>query len=384
MQIGGLGIMTFAGFIAHMFSGGQTFQQQMMLKEMVSDDKISEVMRTLYKIVFITLFVEIIGGVFIFFSTLDLEFESIFDRVFFSAFTTVSAFCNAGLMTIENGLQNDALRFHYPLHLVIAFLFLFGGIGFPIVLNFYKNAKLFISNSFNLIFKGRRFHHVPYAISVNSRIMLITTGIIALISFLAVFILEYDGILKGHSFGGKMVTAFFAAATPRSAGFNTFDMSLLSFPTVMLYLLLMWIGASPGGTGGGIRTTTFAVATLNFWTIARGKDKIIIFKREVPQASIRRAFAIIMLSIICMGIATFLVYSFDGHLSLVNVAFEVFSAFNNCGLSLGITPELSEKSKFVLSISMFVGRVGGLTLLSAFIFKSHFQNVRYPTEEIIF
>jgi Trk-type K+ transport system membrane component len=384
MQLGGLGIMTFAGFIGHMFSGSQTFQQQMMMKEFVSGNRVSEVVKTVYKIVFITLLVEVLGGVMIFFSTMDLPFESMGDHIFFSAFHTISAFCNAGFMTIEDGLLNDALRFNYPLHLVIAFLFLFGGIGFPIVLNFYSSIKLFLVNSMYFVFRKRRFHHIPNIISVNSKIMLVATVIITSVSVVLIYVLEYDNALSEHGFWGKWIEAFFAASTPRSAGFNTIDMALISFPTIMLYLLLMWIGASPGGTGGGIRTTTFSIATLNFWSIARGKDKIIIFQREIPQSSVRRAFAIIMLSVIFMGLGTFLIYSFDGHLSLVNVAFDVFSAYNTCGLSLGVTPELSDKSKFVLTMCMFIGRVSGLTLLSAFLYKSHFQNVRYPSEDIIY
>lgn len=384
MQVGGLGIMTFAGFVGTMFSGGQTFQQQMMLKEFVSGQRVSEVVKTVYKIVFITFLVEIIGGVFIFFSTFDLPFASVSDQVFFAAFHTISAFCNAGFMTIEGGLHSELLRFNYPLHLIIAFLFLFGGIGFPIVLNFYNNIKLFLINSYHFIARGQRFHHIPYAISVNSRIMLISTIIITLISVVAIYFFEFNRSLAEHGFWGKWIQAFFAASTPRSAGFNTIDMSLIGFPTVMLYLLLMWIGASPGGTGGGIRTTTFTIATLNFWSIARGREKIILFKREIPHSSVRRAFAIITLSLLFMGVGTFLVYSFDGHLGLVNIAFDVFSAFNTCGLSLGITPELSEKSKFVLTMCMFIGRVGGLTLLTAFLYKMHFQNVRYPSEDIIY
>jgi trk system potassium uptake protein len=384
MQLGGLGIMTFAGFIGHMFSGSQTFQQQMMLKEFVSGDRVSEVVKTVYKIVFITFLVEILGAAGIFFSTMDLPFESMGDHLFFSVFHTISAFCNAGFMTVEDGLYNEALRFNYPLHLIIAFLFLFGGIGFPIVLNFYSSIKLFLVNSIYLVFRKRRFHHIPNIISVNSKIMLVSTAVISLMSMLLIYVLEYNGALAEHGFWGKWVEAFFAASTPRSAGFNTVNMAAISFPTVMLYLLLMWIGASPGGTGGGIRTTTFSIATLNFWSIARGKDKIIVFQREIPQSSVRRAFAIITLSLIFMGFGTFLIYSFDGHLSLVNVAFDVFSAYNTCGLSLGATGELSDKSKFVLTMCMFIGRVGGLTMLSAFLYKTHFQNVRYPTEDIIY
>lgn len=384
MQLGGLGIMTFAGFVGHMFSSGISFQQQMMMREQVSGENLSQVIKSVYKIILITLLVESLGGVFIFLTTLHLDFPDMGERIFFAAFHTVSAFCNAGFSTVENGLYHPDFRFNYPLQLVIAFLFLFGGIGFPIVFNFYNNIKLFIRNSFQWIWKGSRFHHVPNAISFNSKLMLWTTTILLVLSFALFFFMEYDASLKEFPLTGKIVQSFFMAASTRSSGFHSLDMSLLTFPTIMIFLLMMWVGASPGGTGGGIRTTTFAVATLNFWQTAKGRDRITIWGREIPQASIRRAFAIISLSIIMMGISTFIIYSFDGHLSMVNILFDVFSAFNNCGLSLGITPELSDKSKFVLTLTMFIGRVSALTLLSAFIYKKQFQNIRYPTQDILY
>lgn len=384
MQLGGLGIMTFAGFVGHMFSGGITFQQQMLMKEQLSGENLSEVIKSVYKIILITLLIESLGGFFIFITTLHLDFPDMNERIFFAAFHAVSAFCNAGYMTVENGLYHPDFRFNYPLQMVIAFLFLFGGIGFPIVFNFYNNIKLFIKNTFQWIWRGSRFHHVPNAISFNSKLMLWTTSILLILSFVLFILLEYDASLKDHSMTGKIVQSFFMAASARSSGFQSLDMTLLTFPTIMIFLLMMWIGASPGGTGGGIRTTTFAVATLNFWQTAKGRDRISIWGREIPPASIRKAFAIISLSIIMMGISTFIIYSIDGHLSIINILFDVFSAFNNCGLSLGITPELSNNSKFVLTLTMFIGRVSALTLLSAFIYTKQFQNIRYPTQDILY
>lgn len=384
MQLGGLGIMTFAGFVGHMFSGGMSFQQQMMLRDQVSGEQLSQVVKSVYKIVLITFLIEAIGGAFIFASTIDLAFPTLNDRLFFAAFHSISAFCNSGFSTVTDGLYNVDLRFNYPLHIIICFLFIFGGIGFPIVFNFYNNIKLFLKNIFRRLFQKKRFHHVPNVITFNSKIMIYTTIILTALTFFFVLYMEFDNALAEHSPGGKLVEAFFLATTPRSAGFHTLDMGLITFPTIMVLMLMMWIGASPGGTGGGIRTTTFAVATLNFWNTARGKERIILFGREIQPASVRKAFAIISVSVIMMGLSTLLIYSWDGHLGITHILFDVFSAFNTCGLSLGVTPELSEKSKFILALTMFTGRVSALTLLSAFIFKKQFQNVRYPTAEVIY
>lgn len=384
MQIGGLGVMTFAGLIGRIFSSGISFQQQMMLNEYIVGDKLNEVSRTILKIVFITLLVETVGAAFIFFSTMDIEFATFGDRLFFAVFHSVSAFCNTGFVTIRDGMTSDVLKFNYSFQLTVAGLFLFGGIGFPIVFAFYKNIKLFFFNLFRRVFSGLRSVHFAHHFDLSSKLNIYTT--LSLIAFAFVFIWFFEGnrTLFEHGLWGKIVGVFFAATTPRSAGFNAVDMSLISMPTVMLYLLYMWIGASPGGTGGGIKTTTFSLAVLNFWSIASGKEKIIIFGREISQESIKRSFAIISLSLIFMGIATFLIYSFDGDKELIKIVFDVFSAFNNCGLSLGITSELTFQSKFLLAAFMFIGRVSALTLFSAFLYKKRLTNYKYPTQDIIY
>jgi trk system potassium uptake protein TrkH len=181
----------------------------------------------------------------------------------------------------------------------------------------------------------------------------------------------------------KLVVSLFGATTPRTAGFNNVDMTALTFPTVMMIFLLMWVGASPASTGGGIKTSTFAIATLNILSIARGKSRIEIYRRKISNNSIRRAFAIISLSLIIIGGGIMLISIFDSEKGLLNIAFECFSAYSTVGLSLGITGSLSTESKFVLSAIMFVGRVSMLTLVIAMFKKEKFSNYRYPTEEIL-
>lgn len=384
MQLGGLGVMTFAGLLGKMFASGVSFQQQMLLKDTILGDKLSEVMDTIYKIILITLLVEGIGAFGVYVTTWEYPFESEWYRIFFAIFHSVSAFCNAGFVLTESGILHPLMETNYSFQLVIAFLFILGGIGFPVVFAFYSQIKNFIKNVFRKIFFRKRFHHLAHNLGINSRLMILSSMVLILVSILFIAFFEWGNTLGHHEPIGKIIGVFFTAATPRSAGFNMVDMTAISYPTVMLYMLMMWIGASPGGTGGGVKTTTFSIALLNFWNIAKGNDRVVIFGREVGQESLRRAFAIISLSIVLMGLFTFLVYSFDGELDLMNIVFEVFSAFNNCGLSLGSTGEFSTESKFILSIAMFVGRVGTLTLLSAFLYKKRKTNYQYPTQEIIF
>ncbi|MCF8349003.1 MAG: ATPase, partial [Bacteroidales bacterium] len=197
------------------------------------------------------------------------------------------------------------------------------------------------------------------------------------------YLFEADNTLSEHSGFGKVVTSFFGAATPRTAGFNTVDTSALHFSTIMIIMVLMWIGASPGSTGGGVKTSTFALAILNFISIARGKDRVEAFRREISPMSTRRAFAVVSLSIMVIGLSILLLSYSDGNKGLLPIAFESFSAFSTVGLSLGITSQLSAAGKMIIIVTMFIGRVSMLTILVAFMRKMVNLKYKYPLEEII-
>jgi len=182
---------------------------------------------------------------------------------------------------------------------------------------------------------------------------------------------------------GKVAGAFFGSVTARTAGFNTVDMSLFAPATILVYLFLMWVGASPASTGGGIKTTTFAVAVLNIMSMSKGKERIEVFGRELTNESGRRAFSVIFLSFLVIGIAVLLLSITDENLDLTKIIFEVVSAFGTVGLSLGITAQFSEAGKWILIAAMFLGRVGTLTILVGIFRKLHTFRYSYPTENIM-
>ncbi|WP_298525038.1 TrkH family potassium uptake protein [uncultured Christiangramia sp.] len=383
MQLGGLGIMTFASYFSYFFRGQTSFENQLLLKDATNSERIGEVFGVLKKILSITFVTELLGAIFIYFSLSENELSQISDRIFFSLFHAISGFCNAGFSTLENSLYEPIFRFNYPLHLVIAVLFILGGIGFPIVLNIYKYLKYTFSNLMLKLNNKRPLPYSPWVINLNTRIVIVTTIILLSVGTLGFYILEYNNTLAEHNWFGKIVTAFFGAATPRTAGFNTVDMQALNVSTLMLTFMLMWIGASPASTGGGIKTSTIAIAALNFVSLGKDKDRIEVYKREVSSNSIRRAFAIISLSLMVISIAIFLMTIFEKDIAIIDIAFEAFSAYSTVGLSTGITSSLSSSSKIVLIFTMFIGRVSMLTLLIAMLRKAKHLNYRVPTDEIL-
>ncbi|PTX42215.1 potassium uptake TrkH family protein [Christiangramia gaetbulicola] len=383
MQIGGLGIMTFASYFSYFFRGQTSYQNQLLLKDATNSEKIGEVFSVLKKILFITFIVELLGAIFIYFSLNSSEISHIGDRLFFSIFHAVSGFCNAGFSTLENSLYEPDFRFNYPLQLIVALLFILGGIGFPIVLNIYKYIKYIFTNLILKIKKNRPLPYSPWVINLNTRIVILTTFVLLGVGTIGFYAFEYNNTLAEHNWFGKIVTAFFSAATPRTAGFNVVDITALNLSTLMMIFLLMWIGASPASTGGGIKTSTIAVATLNFLSLAKGKDRIEVYRREISQASVRRAFSIISLSLLVIGLSIFLIATFDKDKSLLSIAFESFSAYSTVGLSTGITSDLSSYSKVVIIFTMFIGRVSMLTLLIAILRRAKHLNYRYPTDEIL-
>ncbi len=384
IQIGGLGIMTFASYFSYFFRGGSSYENQISLGEMTSADKLGDVFNTLKRILIITVTIEALGALLIFLS-LDLSLldGSVNKGIFFSVFHAISAFCNAGFSTLSGNLSEVGYRFNYGLHLTVAFLFIFGGLGFPIVYNVYTFVRRHLTGFFRAVIAREKKQHVPWVINLNSRIILATTFFLLVFGTVTIYFFEYNGALKDHSIAGKWIEAFFISANNRTAGFNTVDVAMISAPSVMICIFLMWIGASPASTGGGIKTSTFAIATLNILALARGKQRVEIYRREIGDNSVRRAFAIIALSLVVLGIGIFFLVLFEPDKDLMSLAFEAFSAYSTVGLSLNITPTLSEPGKLVIIFIMFIGRVSMFSLLIAIMKREKYYNYKYPKEEIL-
>jgi len=381
IQLGGLGLMTFTNFFSYLFKGGMSFHNHMVMSNLIETNTPSSLASILLKIFVYTGLIELLGALLIWWCT-DWPGDADFLT---SLFHSISAFCNAGFSTLEGGLYHPQVRFSYSLQLIISFLIILGGIGFPVVIDMYDSLKrIFVANIWRDWGKKRGFISPARYLTVHSRLVLTSTFVLLLLGMLVFFVAERNNVLKEHTtWTGKWVASFFGSVTPRTAGFASFDVGSLMQGTVLAYLLLMWIGASPSSTGGGVKTTTFAIAFSNVIALARGKDRVELFRREISSESIRRAFAVIFLSLIIIGLAIFLISLLEPHQSLTRIAFECFSAYSTVGLSMNLTPELGTGSKYVLIVTMIIGRIGLFTFLVGVLQKSPAHAYRYPKENVL-
>jgi potassium uptake TrkH family protein len=383
IQLGGLGIMTFTSFLGLLLQRTSSFQNQLFMQNLVNEESMGNTMHTIANIIKITLLIEFTGAAIIFASIDSQAIGSLSDRISFSLFHAISAFCNAGFSTLTEGLYDIRFRFAYWFQLTIMALIVLGGIGFPIIMNLYRYLKQVYMGYRRKFLYNEPYKHSSHILTVHTRIVLITTGWLILGGTVLFLLTEYNFTLRDHTGAGKLVAALFGSVTPRTAGFNTVDMTRLSVPTILIYLLLMWIGASPASTGGGIKTTTFAVGILNTFSIAKGNVRLELYSREIKSKSVRQAFAVMLLSFLVIGLATFLILIFDPEQIPLQVAFESFSAYSTVGLSLGITAKLSPVSKIIIIFTMLLGRVGTFTLIAGMIKPSKSLNYEYPSESII-
>ncbi|MDR6969038.1 potassium uptake TrkH family protein [Flavobacterium arsenatis] len=379
IQIGGLGILTFTSFFSFFFRGSSSFREGLNVKDFTSHDNLKDVLKVALNIVIFTLSVEIIGAIFIYSSISDKA--EITNKLFFSIFHSISAFCNAGFSTLNNGMSESYLSLDYYFQWVLMGLIVFGGLGYSIIFNFYSYLKNYILE----LFQKKIIHKKNRIVTLNTKIVLYTTTILLIGGFVFLYLLEQNNILLEHdTVFGKITSTAFHAVTPRTAGFNTIDYTDMRVPSLLFIIFLMWVGASPASTGGGIKTSTFALATLNIFAIATGKSRIQLFGRRISSESTSRAFAILCISLIVIGFAILglLIFEPEGT-DLLTVVFECFSAYSTVGLSLNFTPTLTEPSKYILIATMFIGRIGMLNLMIGMLRQINHQFYEYPKENIL-
>lgn len=384
IQIGGIGVMTITSFFGIFFKEKSSFREQSMLRDYLSEDSFDAILKSLMKVVLFTLLIEAIGATFIYWSLETNALGSASDNLKFSIFHAVSAFCNAGFSTLSDNLYDVRIRTNYSVHVWLANLVVLGGIGFPVLLNLYHYCKTQMIWLIQYIKERKPYQHRVGMITLNSKIVLFSTFILLVFGTLAFMYFEAQHTQQGMDPSARLAMSYFQSVTPRTAGFNNFSMSALAMPTVLIMIFLMWVGASPVSTGGGVKTSTFALAILNTIRIMKGKNHIEVMRHEIHEFSVNKAFAIITLSIFIIISGAFGIYIFDGKAGMLRIIFESFSAFATVGLSLDLTAHLSYQSKTILILLMYIGRMGSITLLLSLV-RSYGNSslYRYPKENVI-
>lgn len=383
IQIGGLGIMTITSFFALFFMGQTSLKSQIQLGDLLSSDKMGGLGKTLVKIIAVTLSVEALGALLLYGVVDGHEgFMADGQTLFFSVFHSVSAFCNAGFSTLPGNLYDPLVRHLWGVQAIISWLIIFGSIGFPIFSNFLSIVGRKLAN---LV---RRFRHrprvrYPRQWSLNSFIVLKTTALLVGGAWVYMLVAEWNHSLAEFSLIGKFSQAFLAAVTPRTAGFNGVDMQQMLPATLLITTVLMWIGGAPQSTAGGAKVTTFYLLVKNIAGTIRGNATINVHNREIPVNSVRRAFAVVGVSFVILVVGVTLLAFLEPDISLLALSFEAVSALCTVGLSLNTTPELGEAAKLVLVVLMFVGRVGIIGIMMAFIQPQPDRPYTYPEEDIL-
>lgn len=375
IQAGGLGFMTFSTALALLMGKKIGLKERVLIQEAYNQLELSGLVRLVQRILLVTLIAESCGALLLFFRFAEIMPAA--NAVYYSIFHAVSAFCNAGfdlfgrLHTPFSSLA--AFVTDWWVCLVIAALFITGGLGFPVLVEIKK--RLF----------GKNAPARAGRLSLHTRLVLLVTIILTLGGFILFFLLEHDNpeTLGARPAAEKVLAAFFQAATPRTAGFSTLETSRLKDITLFVLIFFMFVGASPSSTGGGIKTTTIGALLLAVWSTIRGRREPVLFERRLPGEVINKALTIVFIAAGLILLVT-VALTFTENFPLLPLLFEVVSAFGTVGLSTGITPFLSGPGRILIIATMFAGRVGLLTIVLAL--AEGFQGnggVRYTEEKVI-
>lgn len=383
IQIGGLGIMTITSFFALFFAGGRSFSGQMVVGDILSTERLSSLLRTIIRILAVTFSIEAVGALMLYISATQAGVMDHGQALYFGVFHSVSAFCNAGFSTLSGNLSDPLIVGIGSVRYVIGFLIIFGGIGFPIFSNFLSILAHKFRNLLRQIY-GIRPVVRPRLWSLNTSIVVRTTLFLLVGAFILFLAFEWNGVLASMSFSDKLSQGFLLAVTPRTAGFNAVDLRALAPVSVLLTIVLMWIGGAPQSTAGGVKVTTIYVAVRNIFSSVSGSGNIEARGKQIPSQSVARAFGVISLSIIFIGTSVLLLSLFEPQIPLADLVYEAVSAISTVGLSLSTTPLLCEYSKIILILLMFAGRIGVVALFLVFVRPSAAPKpYAYPQENIM-
>ena len=375
VQLGGLGIMTFSASVIALLGGKLGMYGRQTMGEVVEDSRDIDIAHSLRYILLFTLLAEAFGFVVLFVHWLSRAARP-FDALFNALFHSVSAFCNAGFSVFSTNLAT--FRTDVVVNLTVIGLVVLGGLGFSVVHEVFnrQNLRAWLSRL------ARRAPEPAPRLSVHAVLVLRTSALLLLAGAVFFFFFEYDNALGQLPLGGKLLAALFQSVTPRTAGFNTVPFDSLKPITMFIFTILMFIGASPGGTGGGVKTSTVAVLFLTLRNLVVARSDVEVRNRSIPRDTVYRATAIFIGAGAVLALV-FGVLLVSEQLPFLKLLFEAVSAFGTVGLSTGVTPLLSIPGKLSIILLMYVGRLGPLTLALAMRGRLSRLPVQYPQARVI-
>ncbi len=348
IQLGGLGIVTLTSFIALFIQNRFRLRGQIIVQEVLNNENFSSLTSILKSIVAITFISELVGAIGLYFSWKDLGISE-FERIFSAVFHSVSAYCNAGFSIFPNGLETTGYHFNTISLITIMLLIVSGGLGF------YTYSDILHIGEIKM-FRRK-------GLTLQSKMILITTSSLILSGAILVWIIQYSQ-WRDLPLGRQLINALFLSITSRTAGFSTFSISELAIPTLMMVMLLMYIGGAPNSTSGGIKLTTTVTLLASIRTFVTGKNRVEIGWNTIPGRTVRRAFIVFVVSILLIFFVLFVLTWTEDH-AFIDIFFEIISAFGTVGLSRGITPDLTLAGKIMIALVMFAGRIGLFTFAIA-------------------
>jgi trk system potassium uptake protein TrkH len=369
IQIGGLGIMTLSASLSIFLGKSMAVQERLLMQDILEVKSLEQLTDLILDIIKTTVVIEIIGTV-ILTAVFFHSGEDFAHSLYLGVFHSVSAFCNAGLSPIGNGLEG--FKTNVMMNITITSLIILGGIGFWVV----KDVRYQLKKTYNpkIIFSG---------LSLHSKVVVYATGLLLFWGTIGFFVLEFTSSLVKYNFWEKILISYFQSVTARTAGYNTIAIGHLGGQTLLFLIVLMFIGASPGSTGGGIKTSTFAILWQSVKATLSGNSRVQLFKRTLDEQVVVKAISLTFLSIAAVSIFLLILIPIEPDKNFLDLFFEVVSAFGTVGLSVGITPYLSSMGKILIVCLMYIGRVGPLTLIVGLGQKKHAEELKYPKDKVM-
>ncbi|HQE66952.1 MAG TPA: TrkH family potassium uptake protein [Bacillota bacterium] len=368
IQIGGLGFMTMSTLLALLLGRRITLKERLLIQESLNQFNLEGLVRLTKNIIVTTIIIEFIGAVI--FSIVFIQDFGLRKGIAFGVFHSVTAFCNAGFDLMGNFKSFTPYVNNLIININAMLLIIIGGLGFSVWIDIYKAIR------------DRSLKNV----TLHGKVVVSATIILILTAALFIFIMEFYNTetIRELPISGKLLSSFFQAISPRTAGFNTLEMDALTTPTKFMTIILMFIGGSPGSTAGGIKTATAAILFLTVISVVKGKDDTEVFERHIPKYLVYRAMTVAFISLILVVVVTMLL-SITEDADFMTLFFESASAFGTVGLTLGCTRDLSTFGKAIIIIAMFAGRVGPLTIALAMSRRAINKkgSVKYPEDRIM-